>query len=99
MYETLIKPLSLPMFPFMGKIRHESKKTFLPLQAADMQAGWIRRFTSLIQVPMSADTYLSQLTQKDYSVERSRLEYIADYAEAHAEEMKRFTDLVEQLFK
>jgi hypothetical protein len=96
MYDRLIKHVLLPLFPFMGKVRHESKKDFLPLQAADMQAGWIKRLTSSIQIPMSTDVYLTQMVQRDYSPDRSKLEYIAHYAKTHAEEMKAFAEWFEQ---
>jgi len=99
MYDRLIKPLSLPLFPFLGKVRHEDKKIFLPLQAADMQAGWVRRLSSLIQAETSADVYLKQIEQRDYSITRARLEHLADYANAHAEEMKAFAEMFEQNFK
>jgi hypothetical protein len=42
-YDLAIKPPSLSVFPFMGDCRHENKSKFLPLQAADMNAAWVRK--------------------------------------------------------
>jgi hypothetical protein len=42
-YNAFLKPISQFHFPFLGEVRHEDKEMFIALQAADMQAGWIRR--------------------------------------------------------
>jgi len=86
-YEAFLKPVSLPQFPFMGDVRHENKEKFLPLQAADMQAGWVRRSQSTIQLWTNADVYLRQIPQKHYPVQRSFLERIERYSREHAGEI------------
>jgi hypothetical protein len=52
-YNALQRPLSMLRFPFLGDVRHEDKRAFLPLQAADMQAGWVRRTNSTVQISFS----------------------------------------------
>lgn len=89
-YDAFIKPVSMPLFPFMGDVRHEDKRTFLPLQAADMQAGWVRRSKSTIQLWTSADVYLRQMLQKHYPIQRSFLEYIKSFGQEHSEEITAF---------
>lgn len=74
----------------MGEVRHEDKREFLPLQAADMQAEWLRRSGSTIQTWRSADIYLSQIEQQNYSITRQNLESSARYQREHAEEIATF---------
>ena len=71
----------------MGDVRHENKEKFLPLQAADMQAGWVRRSNSTIQLWTTADVHLRQIAQRHYPIPRSFLEYIEGYSREHSEEI------------
>ena len=73
--------------PFMGEVRHEDKRQFLPLQAADMQAVWLRRSGSTIQTWTSADIYLSQIEQRHYPITRQNLENSARHRHEHADEI------------
>ena len=86
-YEAFLKPTSRPLFPFMGDVRHEDKADFLPLQAADMHAGWVRRSNSTIQIWTTADVHLRQIAQKYYPISRSFLEYVERYSRENAEEI------------
>jgi hypothetical protein len=89
-YDVGIRPMSMLMFPFLGNVSHESKTEFLPLQAADMQAGWMRRSASTIQTWTSADVFLSQIPQRQYPISRKFLERIAEYKREHSEEIAAF---------
>lgn len=89
-YDAFVKPVSLPIFPFMGECRHEDKREFLPLQAADMNAAWVRRRQSTIQLWTTADVHLSSIEQFDIKVKRFWLERLASYRKEHAEEIKAF---------
>jgi hypothetical protein len=86
-YDAFLKPVSMMLFPFLGKVRHEDKEEFLPLQAADMGAGYARRFTSAIQVWTAADAFLKQIDNKQYPIPRAFLEYIKQYGTEHADEI------------
>ncbi len=72
-YNVALKPMSLSRFPFLGDVRFEDKREFLPLQAADMQAGWMKRGTSTIRLWTSADVHLSRITQFHYPITRDFL--------------------------
>ena len=93
-YEAMFKPMSLSLFPFLGTVRHEKKTDFLPLQAADMQAGWVRRSQSIVQLWTAADYFLSRIEQRTFEVSRKFLERLADYRRTHADEIKAFFDKV-----
>jgi len=86
-YDAFLKPVSMMRFPFIGDVHHKNKRQFLPLQAADMQAGWLRRSKSTIQWWTSADIFLRQIEQKHYPIGRDRLEQIAEYGQEHGEEL------------
>jgi len=86
-YETFLKPVSLPLFPFMGDVSHKDKREFLPLQSADMQAGWVRRSHSTIQLWTTADVHLRRIEQKNYPIKRFFLEYVERYSREHADEI------------
>jgi uncharacterized protein DUF3800 len=86
-YDVALKPASLPLYPFMGDVRHENKEKFLPLQAADMQAGWVRRSQSTIQLWTNADVHLRQIPQKHYPVRRSFLERIERFSREHKDDI------------
>jgi hypothetical protein len=101
-FDVAIKPFGMGLFfPFMGDVRLERKRDFLPLQAADMQAGWMRRSTSLIQAWTAADTYLRQIPERHYPAPRPWLEYINQFGTDHREEIqKAWADYLEkQLMK
>jgi len=86
-YDAVLKPVSMSLFPFMGDVLHKDKREFLPLQCADMQAGWVRRSRSTIQVWTSADQYLSQIDQRHYPIKRKFLDYINRFGREHADEI------------
>lgn len=91
-YDIAIKPMALGVLPFLGECRHEDKQNFLPLQAADMNAAWVRRREGTIQLWTTADPYLRNLQQFDFKVERLWLEKLAEYQKEHAEEIKAYWD-------
>jgi hypothetical protein len=91
-YEVMLRPMSIFLFPFLGKVKHEDKREFLPLQAADMHASWVRRNNSTIQMWTAADCYLSRIEQTEFRIQRSFLERLAQYRREHAEEIKAFSD-------
>jgi hypothetical protein len=91
-YNAFLRGVSLLQFPFLGDVKHEDKEEYIPLQAADMQAGWMRRRLSLVQVPTSADCHLSNIHGAEFPISRSFLERIAAYKRAHAEEIAAFWD-------
>jgi hypothetical protein len=91
-YDLALKPMSLSVLPFLGECRHEDKQDFLPLQAADMNAAWVRRQAATIQLWTTADPFLSNFQQLDFKVERSWLEKMAKYRNEHAEEIKAYWD-------
>jgi hypothetical protein len=89
-YDAFFKPTFMSLFSFIGDVRHEDKCEFLPLQAADMQAGWMRRSASTIQRWTSADIYLSQIEQRHYPIRRSNLEASAKHKREHADEIAAY---------
>lgn len=91
-YDKAIKPSVLNLFPFLGDCTHEDKEKFIPLQAADMNAAWVRRRSTTIQLWTSADPYLSNFEQLDFKVSRSWLEEMAKYYREHADEIKSYWD-------
>lgn len=91
-YEAMLKPMSLARFPFIGEVRHEKKTDFLPLQAADMQASWIRRSKSQGQLSTTADPHLAKIEQREFPVTRQFLMRLAKYRKEQAEEIKAFFD-------
>ena len=93
-YEVALRPMSFHVFPFLGDVRHEDKTDFLPLQAADMHAGWIRRNKSIIQAWTTADPYLSKIEQREFHVARGFLERLAAYRKEHGDEIKAYWDKV-----
>jgi hypothetical protein len=95
-FDAMFKPLLRQVSPFLGVVRHESKRDFLPLQAADMHAAWVRRKESVIQVWTAADHYLERVPQNDYEVSRLFLEKLAKFRQEHASEIKLFSDSIEQ---
>lgn len=86
-WDVFLKPALMMALPLLGKIRFEDKRDFLPLQAADMQAGWLRRMNSTIQTWTSADIYLSQIEQRQYPIERQYLENSTRHQRNHADEL------------
>ena len=91
-YEKMIRPMSFCNFPFIGNVDHKDKKEFLPLQAADMHAGWVRRNKSTIRVWTDADPYLRQIQQEEFPVRRQFLERLAKYRKEHAKEFEAAWD-------
>jgi hypothetical protein len=91
-YDLGIKPMARDRFPFLGECRHEDKQKFIALQAADMNAAWVRRRASTIQLWTVADPYLANFDQLDFKVERSWLERMAKYYREHADEIKAYWD-------
>jgi hypothetical protein len=77
------------VFPFLGDVRHENKRDFLPLQAADMQAGWMRRQYSTIQLWTSADAHLAQIPQRYYPIQRQWLEYMNRFGTEHRDDIAK----------
>ena len=97
-FDNFLKPASLPLFPFLGEVKHEDKTIFLPLQMADMQAGWVRRANSLIQLWTKADTHLSRIAQKRYPVPQKFLERITQIGrEDYDEQIRNLWDLTMKL--
>jgi hypothetical protein len=86
-YDAFFKPTQVLSFPFLGDVHHKDKQEFLPLQAADMQAGWVRRTQSTIQVWTNADIFLRQINQKHYPIPQFFLEYIEKYGREHGEKI------------
>jgi hypothetical protein len=78
-YEAMLRPMSFVLFPFMGTVSHENKTEFLPLQAADMHAGWVRRNKYTIQLWTAADVHLERIEQREFPVRRKFLEGLAQY--------------------
>lgn len=93
-YDAFVKPQSLLIFPFLGDVRHENKTEFLPLQAADMQAAWIRRHKLQDKPGTSADAYLSSVEQREFPVTRDFLGRLAEYRRQHANEIKGYWNRV-----
>ena len=89
-YDAALKPMSLFLFPFMGDCRHEDKREFVPLQAADMNAAWTRRRQSTIQLWTAADPYLANLEQFNFKIKRPWLERLASYRKEHAAEITAY---------
>lgn len=89
-YDAMLRPMSSPVFPFMGDVRHEDKTDHLPLQAADMHSGWIRRSKSTIQLWTAADCHLSAIKQREFPVSREFLGKLAKYRRDHADEINAF---------
>jgi hypothetical protein len=52
-----------------------------------MQAGWVRRTQSTIQVWTNADIFLRQINQKHYPIPQFFLEYIEKYGREHGEKI------------
>ena len=94
-YDVVLKPILMQRFPFLGDVRHEDKHEFLPLQVADMQAGWVRRTSSTIQIWTSADIHLSKVPQRHYPIPRAFLEYIARYSREHEDVLSAWREKVE----
>ncbi len=95
-FDAMMKPLLREVSSFLGGVRHESKRDFLPLQAADMHAAWVRRKESVIQLSTAADCYLERVPQVDYEVSRSFLEHLAKFRQEHAAEIKEFSESIER---
>jgi hypothetical protein len=91
-YDKAIKPSVLSVYPFLGECRHENKEEFIPLQAADMNAAWVRRRSTTIQLWTTADPYLSNFEQLDFRVSRPWLEQMAKYHKEHEDEIKEYWD-------
>ena len=89
-YNIAVKPMALGVLPFLGECRHENKQDFLPLQAADMNAAWVRRREATIQLWTAVDPYLKNLPQFDFKVERSWLEKLAKFYREHEEEIRAY---------
>jgi hypothetical protein len=86
-YDAVLKPNLMTIFPFVGDVRQEDKRDFVPLQAADMQAGWVRRSESTIKLWTNADAFVGQIAQRHHPVPRRFLEYIQGYSREHKEEI------------
>lgn len=91
-FDKAIKPSVLSNYPFLGECKHEDKQKFIPLQAADMNAAWIRRRSTTIQLWTAADPYLANFGQLDFRVTRVWLEQMAKYYREHADEIKAYWD-------
>jgi hypothetical protein len=91
-YDIAIKPMARDVFPFLGECNHENKEKFIPLQAADMNAAWVRRRSTTIQLWTTADPYLSNFDHLDFRVGRPWLEQMAKYCREHADEVKDYWD-------
>jgi hypothetical protein len=93
-YNAMLRPMSLPIFPFMGDVTHENKATTLPLQAADMHAGWVRRSRTTTNLGTAADFQLSRIEQREFQVSRDFLARLAIYKREHAQEIDQYFDKV-----
>jgi hypothetical protein len=93
-YDAFLKPQSLVLFPFMGNVRHEDKLRHLPLQAADMQASWIRRSKSALDSNTPADCCLEGIEQREFPVTRDFLMRLAAYRKEHAAEIRAYWDRI-----
>lgn len=74
-----------------GECEHKDDRTFPPLQAADMNAAWIRRRSSpLVQLWTHVDPYLSRVQRLDFEVTRSFLEGLVKMQNEHSDEIRTF---------
>jgi len=80
------------MSELFGKCSHENDRLFPPLQAADMNAAWVRRRNCLIQRWTDADPYLARIKCFDFEVKPSFLVQMVEYQRTHSKEIQAFLD-------
>ncbi len=97
-FQHVFRWLGAPMlrirFPFLGDVKHENKTEFLPLQAADMHAGWVRRNLDTIQLWTCADSFLQTIDQHTFPVTKIFLKSVEKYRQEHASELDSFAKKV-----
>jgi hypothetical protein len=95
-FEAMLRPMSLTLFPFLGECHYADKRVLVGLQAADMHASWVRRKQQLSSIGTAADLQLGRIEQEEFCVSRQFLERLAKYQIEHASEIRELSEAIDR---
>jgi hypothetical protein len=85
-FKTLFDGLLKKRYPRLGYCFHVDDRDFPPLQAADMNAAFVRRSSLQIQPWVASDVYMRVLAQEKFDVTHSFLQQLRQFTDDHPDE-------------